>query len=135
VGQGTPFIKSGRGARSKIDPKIRRTLPSHGFCVTSNLQNTTHKHKERADHPRKRAETTTNGKHKRAATTSRRNRRKTILKVKGYLQGLKGYNEKKSKNISKDPQRILFVPKLNKPNKSSSCQVGNSTRCSVAPTA
>jgi len=28
------------------------------------------------------------------------------LKVRGYLQGLKGYNKKKSKDISKDPQRI-----------------------------
>jgi len=87
VGQGTPLIKSGRGARSKIGPKIRRTLPSHGFFVTSNLQNTTHKHKERTDQPRKRAETATNGKHKQAATASRHNRRKITLKVQGYLQG------------------------------------------------
>jgi len=56
VGQGAPFIKSGRGVRSKVGPKIRRTL-SQWFCVTSNLNNTTHKHKERAEHPRKRAET------------------------------------------------------------------------------
>jgi len=83
VGERTPVIKSGRRVRSKIGPKIRRTLTSHGFCVSSNLQNTTRKHKERADHPRKRAETATNGKHKRAATTSRHNRRKTTLKLQG----------------------------------------------------
>jgi len=72
---------------SKATTKIRRALPSHGFCVTSNLQNTTHKHKERADHTRKRAETKTNGEHKRTATASGRNSRKTTLKVQGCLQG------------------------------------------------
>ncbi|XP_050745805.1 uncharacterized protein LOC127011764 [Drosophila biarmipes] len=97
VGQGTSFVKGGRGVRSKVGPKIRRILPGHGFCVTSNLQNTAREHKEREDHPRERVETTTNTEHKRAAT-SRYGRQKPTVKS----QRTRG---KGSKDSSKDTQR------------------------------
>ncbi|XP_050745697.1 cylicin-1-like [Drosophila biarmipes] len=100
VGQGTSFVKGGRAVRSKVGPKIRRTLPGHRFCVTSNLQNTVREHKKRENHPRERAEIRTNTEHIRPAT-SRYVRQKATIKC----QRVSKDTTKGSKDSSKDTQR------------------------------